>query len=106
MSKKRWVSEIMGGQILIHSGILQQLGFVLYLFALVIFYISLNFNIESKLITERHNQRELKNLKADYTGKRARLLYMSKKTEIERRLTESGSELKSPSNPPAYIKLD
>lgn len=48
------------------------------------FYISLNFNIESKLITERHNQRELKNLKADYTGKRARLLYMSKNRDREK----------------------
>ena len=106
MAKKRWVSEIMGGQILVHSGVLQQLGFVLYLFVLVIFYISLNFNIEVKLISERHNQRELKNLKADYTGKRARLLYMSKRTEIERRLIESGSDLKSPINPPSYIKID
>ena len=106
MAKRKWVSEIMGGQILIHSGILQQMGFVLYLFGLVIFYISLNFSIESKLITERHNQRELKNLKADYTGKRARLLYQSKRTEIEKKLIEYESKLKPPVNPPAYIKLD
>ncbi|MDD2490714.1 MAG: FtsL-like putative cell division protein [Bacteroidales bacterium] len=106
MAKRKWVSEIMGGQILIHSGILQQMGFVLYLFVLVIFYISLNFTIESKLINERHNQRELKNLKADYTGKRARLLYKSKRAEIEKMLIEYGSDLKSPADPPAYIKLD
>lgn len=106
MAKKKWVSDIMGGQILISSGIMQQMGFVLYIFLLVIIYISLNFTIENKLVAERHNQREIKNLKAHYTGIKARLLYQSKRIEIEKKLLEYNSGLKSPANPPSIIELD
>ena len=106
MAKRKWVSEIFGGQILLHSGILQQLGFVLYLFGLVIFYITLNLWIEDSLVLERHNQREIKHLKADYTSKKAKLLYQSKRIEIEKKLIEYESQLKAPVDPPGVIEIN
>lgn len=105
MAKRKWLSEIMGGQILLTSGILQQSKFVLYIFVLIILYISINFGMESSLLTERRNQRELKNLKADFTSKSAKLLYQSKRGEIEKRLQEYNSRLVKPTEPPGRIVI-
>ncbi len=106
MAKRNWISEIMGGQILLHSGILQQARFVLYVFVLIILYISINFGIERSQLRERRNQRELKHLKADYTSKSAKLLYQSKRAEIEKRLNEYNSKLVKPTEPPRRIIID
>ena len=96
----------MGGQILLNSGILQQSKFVLYIFVLIILYISINFGMESSLLTERRNQRELKNLKADFTSKSAKLLYQSKRGEIEKRLQEYNSKLVKPTEPAGRIIIE
>ncbi len=106
MAKKRIVSELMGGDILLHGGLAQQWKFLLYLFILMILYISLNFGMERALLTERRNQRELKHLKADYTSKSARLMYKSKRIEIEKKLQEFNSGLIAPQEPPVIIKAD
>lgn len=106
MAKRNWVSEIMGGQILLHSGILQQAKFVIYIFVLIILYISINFGIEKSLLTERRNQKEIKNLKADYTSKSSKLLYQSKRVEIEKRLFEHNSRLIKPTEPPRRIIIE
>jgi hypothetical protein len=103
MAKKNWMNEILGGQILLHSGILQHVRFVLFLFVLVILYITINFGMERSLLIERRNQRELKHLKADYTSKSARLQYQSKRLEVEKRLLELNSTLKAPVNPPKRV---
>lgn len=96
----------MGGQILLHSGILQHVKFVLYIFVLIILYISINFGIERSLLIERRNQKELKHLKADYTSKSAKLLYQSKRAEIEKRLLEHNSKLVKPTEPPRRILIE
>lgn len=103
MAKKNWMNEILGGQILLHSGILQHARFVLFLFVLVILYITINFGMESSLLIERRNQRDLKHLKADFTSKSARLQYQSKRLEVEKRLLELNSTLKAPQNPPKRV---
>lgn len=106
MTKRDWKSEIMGGQILLRSGILQHAKFVLYVFALIILYISINFGIERSLLIERRNQKELKHLKADYTSKSSKLLYQSKRAEIEARLLEQNSNLVKPIEPPGRIIIE
>lgn len=106
MAKRKWLSDIMGGQILLQSGILQQSKFVLYVFFLIILYITINFGIEKSLLTERRNQKELKNLKADYTSKSSKLLYQSKRDEIEKRLLEYNSKLIKPTEPPGRLIIE
>jgi hypothetical protein len=105
MAKKNWMNEILGGQILLHSGIIQHARFVLFLFVLVILYITINFGMERSLLIERRNQRELKHLKADYTSKSARLQYQSKRLEVEKRLLELNSTLKAPLDPPKRVVI-
>ncbi|HBG25076.1 MAG: hypothetical protein A2X17_02455 [Bacteroidetes bacterium GWF2_41_61] len=103
MAKKNWMNEILGGQILLHSGILQQARYVLFIFVLVIIYISINFGMERSLLIERKNQRELRHLKSDYTSKASRLQYQSKRAEVEKRLLDLGSTIKAPVNPPKRV---
>lgn len=106
MAKKNWLNEILGGQMLLRSGILQHPGFVLYLFLLIALYISINFGIERTLLKERRNERELKHLKSDFISKSARLQYMSKPIEIEKRLKELGSTLLPPVDPPVRVIME
>ncbi|MEA4867820.1 MAG: hypothetical protein EOM61_01415 [Bacteroidia bacterium] len=106
MAKKNWMNEILGGQILLHSGILQHARFVLLVFVLVIIYIALNFSVEQSLRIERRNNAELKHLKSDYISKSARLQYSSKRDEVEKKLKNLGSELKPPVDPPLRIIME
>ncbi len=100
------MNEILGGQILLHSGILQHARFVIYIFFLIILYISINFGMERSLLVERKNQRELKHLKSDYVSKTAKLQFLSKRTEVGKRLHQFKSTLKVPYDPPAKIVIN
>lgn len=100
-----FMRDILGGQFLSKQRMAGQWVFILYLFSLVLAYITINLSIESTQLSIRRNQRELKNLKADYTAKAARLQYLSKRNEVEIRLIEHGSNLQKPVNPAKEVKL-
>lgn len=99
-----FASDILGGQILSRLRTVDQY-FILYLFALVIAFISINLGVEKTQLSMRRNQRELKNLKADYTAKAARLQYLSKRNEVEIRLIQQNSNLEKPKDPAKTVKL-
>ena len=102
--KFNFASDILGGQILSRLKTVDQY-FIIYLFCLVIAFISMNLSVENTQLTMRRNQRELKNLKADYTAKAARLQYLSKRNEVEIRLQEHGSLLQKPVDPAKAVKM-
>jgi len=106
MTKRNWANEILGGQIWLHSGVLRQIWFILYLFFLVILYITINFSMEQSLLLERRNARELIHLKSDFTSKSAKLQYESKRIEVENKLNRLNSTLKAPENPPGRVIAD
>jgi hypothetical protein len=60
-------------------------------------------SVEQTQLTLRRNQRELKNLKADFTSKAAKLQFLSKRGEVEERLVQQNSKLINPSVPPKII---
>ena len=101
--KFSFASDILGGQI--HSRRSVDQYFVLYVFALILLFISINLGVEKTQLTMRRNQKELKNLKADYTAKAARLQYLSKRNEVEQRLLTQDSKLKRPADPAKEVKL-
>ena len=102
--KFNFASDILGGQILSRLKTVDQY-FIIYLFVLTIAFISINLGVEKTQMTMRRNQRELKNLKADYTAKAARLQYLSKRNEVEQRLKEHNSSLHKPITPAKAVKL-
>ena len=99
-----FASDILGGQILNRLKTVDQY-FIIYLFVLTIAFISINLGVEKTQMTMRRNQRELKNLKADYTAKAARLQYLSKRNEVEDRLEKHSSSLHKPVTPAKAVKL-
>lgn len=107
MGEKKRVSfsSILGGQILLNLGASRHWFFALYLFALIILYITLNLKVADTDMQIRRNQTELKNLKADYTGKIAKLQYQSRQGEIEKRLKATGSKVERPLHPATLVKL-
>ncbi len=100
-----FTSDVLGGQFLSRMKTTGQWLFILYLFLLVIIYISINLKVADTKLTQRQNQRELKNLKADYTSKMARLQNQSKQGEIELRLAATGSKVQRPKHPAKYVEL-
>ena len=102
--KFNFASDILGGRILDRLKTVGQY-FIIYLFGLVLAFISINLGVEKTQMTMRRNQRELKNLKADYTAKAARLQYLSKRNEVEDRLEKHSSSLHKPVNPAKAVKL-
>ncbi len=102
--KFNFASDILGGQILSRLKTVDQY-FIIYLFCLVIAFITFTLSVESTQLTMRRNQRELKNLKADYTAKAARLQYLSKRNEVEARLGKHESKLQKPTDPAKTVKL-
>ncbi len=106
MAKKNWMNELLGGQILLHSGISQNPSFVIFLFTIALLNITISFGVERSLLTERRNQREIKHLKSDYISKMATLQYSSKRTEIEKKLKELESTITPPIDPPLRVIME
>ncbi|MEF9931527.1 MAG: FtsL-like putative cell division protein [Bacteroidales bacterium] len=96
--------DLLGGQFLTRQKMTSQWFFILYIFLLTLLYITINLGVEKTQLTQRRNQRELKNLKADYTSKAAKLQYQSKRGEIELKLIDQGSALLKPSHPAKLVE--
>ena len=96
-------SSLLRGQI-VKDVLGRDIWFVLYIFLIIILYISVNLGVEKTQITIRKNQLELKNLKAEYTGKTARLQSLSKRGEVKERLEKQNSSLINPVSPPIVLE--
>ncbi|MFA6676827.1 MAG: FtsL-like putative cell division protein [Bacteroidales bacterium] len=107
MSKRRYLGAyIFGGQILlINGGLIRRWKVILYVFVLILCYISIHFLVADTLTTRVRNDKIITNLNAEYTGKHARLLFISKRQEIDKRLKKMGSDLIAPDNPPKLTKF-
>lgn len=103
--KFNFSSDILGGLYLLNLGASKRWLFMLYVFFLIIIYITLNISIADTNVKIRKNQIEIKNLKADYTGKSAKLQYQSRQEEIERRLRSTGSKVERPLHPATLVRL-
>lgn len=103
--KFNFSSDILGGLYLLNLGASKRWLFILYVFALIIIYITLNISIANTNVKIRRNQVEIKNLKADYTSKSAKLQYQSRQGEIERRLRATDSKVERPVHPATLVRL-
>lgn len=106
MAKRRFdiKNDLLGGQFLTRRQLAGQWVFILYIFVLIFLYITLNLAVINTQKASSRNARELKNLKADYTSKEAKLQAQSSRSEIKLRLQQSGSTLKDPTEPAFRVK--
>lgn len=98
------ISQFFGGQAFFEQMTLSHVKFVIYVFILIIFYISFHYASEKTLLRVRVTEKEVKALRAEYTGKHATLMFLSQQKEVERQLREKRSELHAPAEPPQWIK--
>ena len=98
MGKKKFdiKGDLLGGGFLTRKQLAGQWVFIVYIYFLIFLYITYNQAVIGTQNTSSHNLRELKNLKADYTSKEAKLQAKSSRGEIKLRLKECGSTLQDP----------
>ena len=107
MAKGTLIGNILGGQILVRDGgLIKHWKFVLYVFVLIIIYVSFRFEVRDTMMEEVKNEEILKDLRAEYSNKMTRMLQLSKRGEIEKRLSEHNSKLVPPPYPPTIISED
>lgn len=94
----------MGGQFLSKKQVTGQLIFVGFIFLLGIGYITLNLQVQHTQTLKSRNEAELKNLRADYTSKAAKLQNRSSREQIKVLLEQNGSTLKTPEHPAYRVK--
>lgn len=106
MAKRKFdiKGDILGGQFLTRNRMAGQWVFILYIFLLIFLYITLNQAVLNTKKASNRNLRDLKNLKADYTSKEAKLQAQSSRSEIILKLKASGSTLKDPTEPAFRVK--
>lgn len=100
---KNILGNILGGQILANGYIIRHWKFILYIFLLVLMYISIHFQSRNTMQRITSNEETLRNLRSEYMGKYTRLLYTGKRGEIEKLLEKNGLELLPPDTPPTRI---
>lgn len=98
--------NILGGQFLTRKIITRNWKFILYIFLLVLIYISIHFGIRNTMQKSAVNEEIIKDLRSEYMEKYSSVLYQSKRAEIEELLNAKNSELIPPAVPPARIRLN
>ncbi len=84
----------------------RQLGFIVYVFLVLIGLITWNLHVEKKMVRKEKLASEVEELKIESTHVNLELIGIDKRTEIERMLKEKGSTLHAPTRPATMITID
>lgn len=103
-NKKFNIKDLFNGKILVQEWTIKKALFAAYVFFLIIVYITINIWVQNTQVEMRKNQTILKNYKADYTSKTAKLQFESKRGEVAQKLQELGSTLQNPTKPAISVK--
>ncbi len=100
------IKDFIDGSILTKSAVVQQLPFVLFLVALGIFYISNRYRSERVYRDMVSLEKELKDLRFEAITTTSDLMYMSKQSEVVKRVKREGLDLIESTEPPIKIYLE
>ncbi|GAB7086372.1 FtsL-like putative cell division protein [Marinifilum fragile] len=100
------VKDFIDGSILTKSAVVQQLPFVLFLVVLGIFYISNRYKSEKVYRDMVSLEKELKDLRFESITTASDLMYMSKQSEVLKRVQKEGLGLIESTEPPVKIYID
>ncbi|MCY1635658.1 FtsL-like putative cell division protein [Marinifilum sp. D737] len=100
------VKDFIDGSILTKSAVVQQLPFVLFLVCLGIFYISNRYKSEKVYRDMVSLEKELKDLRFESITTASDLMYMSKQSEVLKRVQKEGLGLTESTEPPVKIYID
>lgn len=100
------IKDFIDGSILTKSAVVQQLPFVLFLVGIGIFYISNRYQSERVYRDMVSLQKELKELRFESITTASDLMYMSKQSEVVKKVNKDGLGLIESTEPPIKIYLE
>ena len=100
------VKDFIDGSILTKSAVIQQLPFVLFGVILGIIYISNRYKSEKVYKDMINLEKELKDLRFESITTASDLMYMSKQSEVLKRVKKDGLELGESTEPPIKIYIN
>ncbi len=100
------IKDFIDGSILSKTAVVQQLPFILFLVALGIFYISNRYRSERVYRDMVSLEKELKDLRFEAITTASDLMYMSKQSEVVKRVKREGLDLIESTEPPIKIYLE
>lgn len=99
------IKDIIDGSILTKTEVVQQLPFIIFLVILGIFYISNRYHSERVYRDMIGLEKELKELRFESITTASDLMYMSKQSEVVKRVKNEGLDLVESTEPPIKIYL-
>ncbi|MUP39559.1 FtsL-like putative cell division protein [Labilibaculum euxinus] len=100
------VKDFIDGSILTKTEVVQQLPFIIFLVVLGIFYISNRYRSERVYRDMVGLEQELKELRFESITTASDLMYMSKQSEVVKRVENEGLDLIEATEPPIKIFLE
>jgi cell division protein FtsL len=100
------IKDFIDGSILTKTEVVQQLPFIIFLVVLGIFYISNRYRSERVYRDMVSLEKELKELRFEAITTASDLMFMSKQSEVVKRVKKEGLDLIESTEPPIIIYLE
>ena len=100
----KYIKSIFRGDFLTAIKADRNIPFILYVFVLVILYITLNLLIEKSMTIRQENDRIIEELRTDYTQKSLELVSIDTRSKVKEMLEKKGSDLEEPRQAPVKIE--
>ena len=97
------VRELLDGHTLADTVIRKNISFILFLTFLGIFYIANGYSAEKLYRRKMTMEREVKELRFESITTAAQLMFMSKQSEVKKRIQNEGLNLQESKEPPVKI---
>ena len=97
------VKELLDGRILADKVIRRNIAFILFLTFLGIFYIANGYSTEKLYKKKVKMEREVRELRFESITTAARLMFISKQSEVKKRVNEEGLNLQESKEPPLKL---
>ncbi len=98
------LSKVFGGSFLSNEKAFEMVPFILFLGVIAIFYIANGYYADDKIREVNRTSNEIKQLRTEYISSKSDLMFVSKQSEIAKRVEKLG--LKEPVVAPMKIEID
>ena len=98
------LSKVFGGSFLSNDKAVEMIPFILFLGVIAIFYIANGYYADDKIREVNKTSNEIKELRTEYISSKSDLMFVSKQSEIAKRVEKLG--LKEPVVAPLKIEID
>lgn len=98
------LSKVFGGSFLSNDKAIEMMPFVLFLGVIAIFYIANGYYADNKIREVNKTSNDIKELRTEYISSKSDLMFVSKQSEIAKRVEKLG--LKEPVVVPTKIEID